>query len=148
MLVPDAAAFASFYSLLGFRLSDYIEVPSGVATFMHCNARHHSLAFIEVPNLSAMQHLMLEVDDIDVVGRSYDRAIASATRIAMTLGRHTNDRMLSYYATSPSGVDVEYGSDGITIDDATWTVQHFNSLSYWGHVMAPPPGSSDPGTNR
>jgi 2,3-dihydroxybiphenyl 1,2-dioxygenase len=139
MMVPDGKAFQNFYSLLGFRVSDYISLGPVVATFMHCNPRHHSLAFIEIPNVSALQHVMLEVDDADVVGRSYDLCTGGAAPIVMTLGRHTNDQMFSFYSSSPSGVAVEYGTAGIRIDDATWTVKRFDAASYWGHAMASPP---------
>lgn len=48
--MPDGKAFESFYAMLGFRVSDYIELMPGlVGTFLHCNPRHHTLAFVEVP---------------------------------------------------------------------------------------------------
>jgi 3,4-dihydroxy-9,10-secoandrosta-1,3,5(10)-triene-9,17-dione 4,5-dioxygenase len=50
-----------------------------------------------------------------------------------TLGRHTNDHMLSFYCTSPSGVTVEYGCHGRKIDDATHVTGFYDSASYWGH---------------
>jgi len=140
VMVPDAKSFHDFYSLLGFRVSDYISMGPAAATFMHCNPRHHTLAFVEVPEVSALQHVMLEVDDVDAVGRSYDRCTAGAAPIVMTLGRHTNDQMFSYYSSSPSGVAVEYGTGGIRIDDDSWTVKRFDAISYWGHVMSNPPG--------
>ena len=140
VIVPDGKAFEQFYAMLGFKVSDYIALmPGFTATFMHCNARHHTLAFAEVPNVSVLQHLMVEVDSVDAVGRSYDRCVAGAAPITMTLGRHTNDQMFSFYSTSPSGVPVEYGTGGIRVDDASWTVQHFDAASYWGHAQTAPP---------
>jgi 2,3-dihydroxybiphenyl 1,2-dioxygenase len=140
MMVPDGEAFLKFYSLLGFRVSDYITLGPGLtATFLHCNPRHHTLAFMEIPNVSAIQHVMVEVDDQDVVGRSWDRCLSGAAPVAMTLGRHTNDRMFSFYSTSPSGMAVELGSGGVRIDDDVWSVQRFDAISYWGHAMQPVP---------
>jgi 3,4-dihydroxy-9,10-secoandrosta-1,3,5(10)-triene-9,17-dione 4,5-dioxygenase len=46
--------------------------------------------------------------------------------------------MFSYYAASPSGIAVEYGTDGIRVDDETWTVQNFDAASYWGHTPPTP----------
>lgn len=141
MMVPDGKAFENFYALLGFQVSDYISMAPGMAaTFLHCNPRHHTLAFIEIPGVSALQHIMLEVEDVDQVGRSWDKCVAGAAPIVMTLGRHTNDEMFSFYSASPSGIAVEYGTGGLKIDDDTWTVQRFDAISYWGHEMQMPPG--------
>ena len=61
--------------MLGFRLSDRIEAEVCLR-FLHCNSRHHTLAFAAVPGMVGMHHLMLEVGSLDDVGR---RSIA-ATR--------------------------------------------------------------------
>jgi len=138
-IVPDAKAFESFYTMLGFKVSDYIQLMPGLTgTFMHCNERHHTLAFVEVPGVTAVQHVMVEVDSIDSVGRSFDRCVASDAPIVMTLGRHTNDEMFSYYSASPNGVAFEYGTGGIKVHDDTWTVKHFDAASYWGHSQPKP----------
>ncbi len=52
--------------------------------------------------------------------------------IASTLGRHTNDRMTSFYAVTPSGFQIEYGRGGVKIDDTTWDVRTYDA-STWGH---------------
>ena len=49
------------------------------------------------------------------------------------IGRHPNDRMLSFYSRSPSGFDVEFGCGGTVIDDDTWAVQEISRASLWGH---------------
>jgi hypothetical protein len=53
--------------------------------------------------------------------------------IASTLGRHTNDHMLSFYMRSPSGFEIEYGWGGREIDDASWHVQKHHAPAIWGH---------------
>jgi 2,3-dihydroxybiphenyl 1,2-dioxygenase len=141
MVVPDAKAFEKFYSHLGFQVSDYISLSIGLGTFMHCNSRHHTLAFVEKHGVSQLQHLMLEVSSIDTVGRSYDKCVAGAAPIVMSLGRHTNDQMFSFYSASPSGSAVEFGHGGIKVDDATWTVQRFDAASYWGHARPARPSA-------
>ena len=58
--------------------------------------------------------------------------------LARSIGRHLNDRVVSFYVAGPSGFDVEYGTGGRLIDDATWTVETYHSGSAWGH--RPPSG--------
>ena len=134
ILVPDLDAAWTFYvDLLGFRLSDTINLPFGTVTFLHCNPRHHTLGMAAWPGMSLLGHFMIEVDDLEHVGRAYDIVLDRQIPVSMTLGMHTNDHMLSFYVKSPSGFDVEYGCNGREIDDATWTVGHYEAASFWGH---------------
>jgi 2,3-dihydroxybiphenyl 1,2-dioxygenase len=123
----------SFYmDLLGFGLSDYMDKPFR-AYFFHINARHHSLALIET-GTNGMHHLMVELFSLDDVGQSYDVALGEAGRVNVTLGRHTNDLMTSFYAKTPSSFMVECGWGGRDIDPATWTpVELTDGPSLWGH---------------
>jgi 2,3-dihydroxybiphenyl 1,2-dioxygenase len=140
----DAAASERFYlELLGMRLSDRVRVPVAAdftleIRFLHANARHHSIAFASVPMPRRIHHFMLEVGGEDDVGRARDRALRAGVPLAMDLGKHPNDRMFSFYAKTPSGFDVELGSGGVKIDDATWCVRTYDHVSLWGHQ---PPGA-------
>ena len=58
----------------------------------------------------------------------------------MSLGRHTNDLMTSFYVRTPSGFEIEYGTGGRLIDDDTWKVGAYDAQSLWGH--RPPPGGA------
>ncbi len=136
----DVAASVAFYTkALGLRLSDRImfEAAPGVVIpliFLHCNARHHSIAIApKMPDGKRIHHLMLEVPGIDDVGLALDRVMAAGLEISATLGRHSNDRMLSFYVRAPSGFEVEYGCGGIAVDDAAWAVSDHASISVWGH---------------
>jgi 2,3-dihydroxybiphenyl 1,2-dioxygenase len=132
-LVPDLDAGMRFYTeTLGFLVSDHIEAGLSLR-FLHCNPRHHTLALSAVPGMVGMHHLMLEVADLDDVGRALDQVNARGLPLAMTLGRHTNDLMTSFYVRTPSGFEIEYGAGGRTIDDAHWTVQTYDAMSLWGH---------------
>jgi 2,3-dihydroxybiphenyl 1,2-dioxygenase len=128
-----------FYrDLLGLRLSDRIQTRLGGVlpveiVFLHANPRHHSLAFAEAPLPKRMHHFMLQVGSLDDVGRAYDRCLDAGVPIAQTLGRHPNDRMLSFYARTPSGFDVEYGWGAREVDDATWQARVYGEISEWGH---------------
>lgn len=134
----------TFYTeVLGFRVSDYIDAELGPAgrqriRFLRCNARHHSLAFIPLPLPKRLQHFMLEVREIDDVGHALDRMMHASRHITLTLGRHSNDNMLSFYVQSPSGIDVEYGWGGLAVDEANWNVRTYQTNSAWGHRFQPP----------
>lgn len=122
-----------FYTdVLGFKLTDYVPHPYRVF-FFHVSERHHSLAMVE-SGKTGIHHVMLEMQSLDDVGQGYDLAQADEGRIGVTLGRHTNDFMTSFYLYTPSGFMIEYGWGGRTIAPQTWTpveVQH--GSSFWGH---------------
>lgn len=124
--------------VLGFKVSDHIvPVPGMVLTFLHTNPRHHSLAVAPVygDGTPGINHFMLEVDDLDVVGRALDQVQQRGIRQLATIGRHTNDKMLSFYVQTPSGFGVEYGTDGLLIDDENWSVVTYDASAYWGHAF-------------
>jgi 2,3-dihydroxybiphenyl 1,2-dioxygenase len=143
LCVPSLAEGERFYcEILGLRVSDYIrakigQLPMEIA-FLRANPRHHSLAFAAVPTPKRIHHLMLEVEALDDVGRALDRCVAAGATITRGLGRHPNDRMLSFYVETPSGFEIEYGWGGRAADDASWTVRSYGQMSEWGHR---PPGA-------
>lgn len=131
--IDEAMRF--YQEILGFRLSDYALEPM-VAYFFHVNPRHHSLALVQAPR-NGIHHLMMELYSLDDVGQTYDIALGEEGRIATTLGRHTNDLVTSFYATTPSGFLVEYGWGGREIDPQSWTPFHLDDgPSLWGHERA------------
>jgi 2,3-dihydroxybiphenyl 1,2-dioxygenase len=128
--VDDAVPF--YRDVLGFRLSDYMVRPFN-AYFFHANPRHHSIAFIETGR-SATHHLMVELFSLDDVGQGYDLALGEEGRIGVTLGRHINDEVTSFYANSPSGFMVEYGWGGRLIEVEHWQPEEITwGPSMWGH---------------
>jgi 2,3-dihydroxybiphenyl 1,2-dioxygenase len=140
LTVESIDAVMPFYvDVLGFGLSDYMQKPFR-AYFFHINARHHSLALIETGR-NGMHHLMVELFSLDDVGQSYDVALGQAERVSVTLGRHTNDLMTSFYARTPSSFMVECGWGGREIDPSTWRpFELMDGPSLWGHerVWLPP----------
>ena len=140
ILVDNAEQSIHFYrDVLGMRISDYVEITpapgvSFQATFFHCNPRHHSIAFIESPKAEKrLNHFMLQAKSLDDVGSTYYLCQDKEVPITMTLGRHTNDHMTSFYLQTPSGFAVEYGWGAREVDDATWQVQMHTAGSIWGH---------------
>jgi 2,3-dihydroxybiphenyl 1,2-dioxygenase len=123
--------------VLGFRVSDYINT----MVFLRCNPRHHSVAFQpRMPDLprsrdKRMWHFMLEANSIDDVGSALDLASKAGVPVVSTLGRHSNDQMVSFYMSTPSGFEVEYGWGGRLVDDATWQVQRHDRGTLWGHKI-------------
>jgi biphenyl-2,3-diol 1,2-dioxygenase len=138
-----------FYGALGFGVSDYIkvELAPGLTVnlvFLHCNARHHTVALLPVPMPKRLNHLMLEVASVDMVLRAYYRAQARGAPIVRHIGRHTNDHMFSFYAQTPAGFDVEYGFGARHVGPG-WTVEQYSAISLWGHDAscgAPAPGGA------
>jgi 2,3-dihydroxybiphenyl 1,2-dioxygenase len=133
MTVDRIDEVVDFYrQILGFRLSDYYDHPFP-ARFLHVNARHHSLAFIQTGK-TATHHLNVELYSFDDVGQGLDLALAEEGRLAVTLGRHAGDYMTSFYTHTPSGFMVEYGWGGKAIDPQTWqATERTIGPSLWGH---------------
>lgn len=137
------AETCDFYkTLLGFGDSDAMRVsfpggpPDGLGLlFMHATGpRHHALALGEFPSPSGLIHAMIEVTSLDEVGLALDRAMKAGCHISATLGRHTNDRMVSFYVRTPSGFDIEYGFDGLQCDDwSAFTPTFTIKEDLWGH---------------
>ncbi len=137
LAAPEIEPVREFYTeQLGLRLSDRIAMGRVTLEFYHCNARHHTLAFVPAPLPKRLHHIMLEVASLDDVGFALDRCQAAGVPLSTTLGKHTNDRMVSFYVKTPSGFDVEYGWGGIAVDDETWKVGFYDRASIWGHKPA------------
>jgi 3,4-dihydroxy-9,10-secoandrosta-1,3,5(10)-triene-9,17-dione 4,5-dioxygenase len=149
--VPPAspAAFDFYTEVLGFRLRDSMRMPAEFFggkpgdppvwfRFLGCNARHHSLALAPVPADPGIVHLMIETASLDDVGRALDRCTRRGAKVAGSLGRHANDLMVSFYVRTPGGFDIEYGTDGRLVDDASWISRESTAVSLWGHSFAPP----------
>ena len=145
--VDDAAAMAFWTGLLGFRLRDTMAMPAeffggkpgdppAMMRFLGVNARHHSLALAPMTSPSGVIHVMVEVATLDDVGRAMDRCARRGGTLSATLGRHANDQMVSFYVRTPGGFDIEYGTDGLLVDDATWVARQTTAVSQWGHVFA------------
>ncbi len=132
--MADIGPAAAFYrDVLGFRPSDHATVP-GRLEFFHVNPRHHSLALGEL-GFEGLHHLMVEVRELDDLGRAYDAALDGDWEIITRLGRHSNDHVTSFYVRTPSGWAVEVGWGGLLItDEDAWQVRELTEgPSLWGH---------------
>ncbi|WHU47881.1 VOC family protein [Gordonia sp. L191] len=140
----DKAALEFYRDVLGFSLRDSMRLPPQAVgreegdevpwlRFLGCNPRHHSLAFLPIPNSTGIVHLMVEVENSDDVGLCLDRALRRKVKMSATLGRHVNDLMLSFYMKTPGGFDVEFGCEGRTVADDDWIARESTAVSLWGH---------------
>jgi len=143
----DQAAMAFYERVLGFRLRDTMSLPPELLgrpaegpplmmRFLGCNPRHHSLALAPMTSAAGIIHLMIEVGALDDVGRAMDRCSRRGGTISGSLGRHANDHMVSFYVPTPGGFDIEFGTDGLLVDDLTWVSRQTTAVSLWGHVFA------------
>jgi 3,4-dihydroxy-9,10-secoandrosta-1,3,5(10)-triene-9,17-dione 4,5-dioxygenase len=133
LLASDVdASFAFYTDLLGFGVSDMMSLDGLPLRFLHCNPRHHSLA-LAPHHTSRLAHFMVEVESLDEVGYCYDRCLRRDVAIAQTLGRHTNDHMVSFYLRAPRGYEIEYGCEGRRIDVESWATSEITAPSFWGH---------------
>lgn len=143
---PDLAASHSFYKALGFhdtdvprfKFSDDESDPGMGMVFMHAdNGRHHSVAIAEMPAPPwACIHIMLEMQNMDDVGRCHDRMKRAGVAESATLGRHVNDQTFGFYMQTPSGFDLEIGCDPLVIDPQNWKPTAHGQPSAWGHEWA------------
>lgn len=137
--VPNKAEAQAFYEgVLGFRVSDYVVTNyngrDASFVFLRCNGRHHTMAVGELPLPKRLAHFMLQCRDIDDVGRALDRVPASGLKQTRSLGRHINDKMISFYMETPSKVQVEYGHGGVEVhEEQSWAVATYDVTSVWGH---------------
>jgi 3,4-dihydroxy-9,10-secoandrosta-1,3,5(10)-triene-9,17-dione 4,5-dioxygenase len=145
----DFEGVHEFYQALGFTDADITDMSGagmGKIYFMHCNKRHHSLAlwswgapspetdFAPSPESKApgCVHLMAEVKSLGEVGSCLDRVNEREIAVLSSLGEHINDEMVSFYMLTPGNFALEFGHDGIQLDD-NWQTTHNTEASKWGH---------------
>lgn len=138
----DVPGLFQFYTeVLGFKSRGAFRVPAPPefgpirVRFLGINERHHSLAICPAMTLRdpGLIHLMVEVDSLDAVGQALDRVNKDGFQLSSTLGRHTNDKMVSFYVRAPGDWDIEFGTDGMRVDETHYTAEEITADSYWGH---------------
>ncbi|CAB3796265.1 VOC family protein [Pararobbsia alpina] len=125
------AMSALFKDVLHFSMSDFAREPFPVE-FFHVNPRHHTVGLADTGTGAGIYHLMLEYNDWDDVGRALDMALEHPESIGVSLGRHSNDHITSFYVRTPDGWLLELGW-GARLIDGAWQVEELPGLSLWGH---------------
>ena len=69
---------------------------------------------------SGIVHLMMEVERPTTSGLCLDRAYRRKVPMSSHPRRHVNDKMLSFYMKTPGDSDVEFGCEGLEVDDTDW----------------------------
>lgn len=140
---PDAM-IAFWQTIFDAKISDFVEQKiSGLDfkfTFLRLNPRHHSIAIgatrglVVDPFSTKVQHIEVQAATLDHVTEAYRRCRSLGFRIAMSMGQHTNDRAVSFYAVTPSGFYFELGWNPATVEDAAeWPPVTHPAISFWGH---------------
>lgn len=141
-----AAKSLDFYSrALGFQVREAKTADDGTlrAVFLSPNQREHCLAILGTDDASRLGHVLIEVSDIDAVGRAMDRCLDGLAPMTVSLGRHWNDQMISFYLRTPSGFDIEYGFGGRKVAAERWSRGESGGtglFSAWGHRRVGPDG--------
>lgn len=133
---PSFEKTSVFYrEVLGFRLSDYMTINGArMVEFLHVNPREHTLA-LGPSATSRVNHVMMEMQFMDDVGQAYDIVFRDyRSKIAATIGRHTNDLMTSFYVQTPSDFQMECGWGGLLVDSERWQARELTAgFDIWGH---------------
>ena len=133
----DAEAEYDFYTgVLGF--VERNTMAGGKVCFLGCNPRHHTFGITASRGPGKLLHLMLEAATLDDVGLALDRAARLGIPMMHSLGKHTNDHMVSFYVWSPERYAVEFGWNGlrVTTEEPTYEI---TAGAFWGHSFTPPP---------
>lgn len=105
------------------------------------NNLSHNIAYGINPNhqvgdtSSTVPHIGVYCKTLDDVGIAYDLIEERyPERIEMTLGRHMQDPVVSFYSKTPAGFTIEciWGED-LDVLDAPYVERRADRLSVWGH---------------
>lgn len=139
LVSSDLAPMEAFYAgVLGFGVTERLATRAGPldvrGTFMHCNARHHSIALFDLPLPKRLHHFMLQAARLADIGMAFERAQRQKVPLSLGLGQHPDpDGTFSFYGATPSGFDFEIGAGTREIDPHGWQVQATQTTSSWGH---------------
>jgi hypothetical protein len=76
---------------------------------------------------------MIEVEEQNDVGLTYDIVRKEKIPVLNDIGRHIDDNMFSFYMSTPSGWFCEYGAEG---SSPTYQSEYHTVGDYWGHMFA------------
>lgn len=108
--------------------------------FLRVNERHHTVAIASVNRLplnpirTRIQHCNVQVAELDDMTAAYQRVKQLGFQMALSVGQHTSDRELSFYAVTPSGFEWELGWNPIVDDESVWQPTTHQGISIWGHT--------------
>lgn len=132
------AAVDFYVDVLGFLERNSMSTPLGEMWFLSPNHRHHTIGILAGPMPFQLFHVFFEVATIDDLGLALDRVRRHGAPLMQSLGRHTNDHMISFYLYTPdlTAVELGWGGPPVDPDEPTYAITRGAS---WGHEMFPPP---------
>jgi hypothetical protein len=107
---------------------------------MFASRRHHVLAVADLPEglpTRGLAHFMIEAESLDEVGHAYDACLDRGLLVT-TIGRHTNDEVISFYLNAPGDVVIEYGWGGKLLTEGHRSIPRYDAPSLWGHRPVQP----------
>ncbi|MFG1923356.1 VOC family protein [Cryptosporangium sp. NPDC048952] len=139
MTGEDGRALMEFYTnVLGFYERNTMGGRERTVWFLSSNDRHHTIGITSAPGPGRLIHLMVEASSLDDVGLALDRAGELGVPMMNSLGKHTNDEMVSFYVWSPERYAIEFGFGGLRVKGEQPTYE-ITEGAYWGHKFTPPP---------
>ena len=139
----DGRELMEFYTgVLGFHERNTMGGRKRTVWFLSSNDRHHTLGVTTAPGRGRLIHLMVEAATLDDVGLALDRAGKHGIPLMHSLGKHTNDEMVSFYVYSPERYAIEFGWGGLLVRGERPTYE-ITAGAYWGHKFFPPPKPAD-----
>ena len=126
------AEFDFYVRVLGFVERNTM----GPTIFMGCNPRHHTFGIAPRPGPGKLLHIMVEAATLDDVGLALDRAADLGVPMMNTLGKHTNDQMVSFYVYSPEFYAIEFGWNGLLVDGRNTDLRDHGRLVLGSQVHA------------
>ena len=97
------------------------------------NPRSHNIAYLTIPGHVGIHHIGIEVKALDDLGIAYDLTQEREIPLFMTMGRHTQDPVISFYTYTPTNSMIEYMWGGALVEDATFLEKAPERVSVWGH---------------
>ncbi|WP_340315828.1 VOC family protein [Rhizorhabdus argentea] len=132
--VKDLAASQRFLiDVLGHKVTSHLFIGPHEAVFLRCNPRHHSVALSVSHRPKKLQHLQIEYNSMDDLGRALDRAQDLPLEFVATLGKHVSDWVTSFYVRAPSNITVELAWGARLLADDEPTEYETFTGSVWGH---------------
>ncbi len=133
--VPMEPIDELFQDIMGFKFATH--GAGGVASFLipKLNPRSHTIAYAYIPGKMGIHHFGMPVSSLDALGVTYDIVQKKrADSLQATLGRHTQDPVVSFYHFTPGGYLLETFWEERSFAEYGPVSQVFaHTLSTWGH---------------
>lgn len=124
-----------FKEIMGHKVTSHLFIGPHEAVFMRCNPRHHSVALSVSHRSKRLQHLQIEYNSLDDLGRAMDRAETLPLEKIASVGKHASDWVTSFYIRAPSGITIELGHGARLLSDNEPTEFETFTGSVWGHLQ-------------